>query len=204
MNDDFLQNASGAADPPASAVRGEHTLGSSTIYKLCEEVIQLREKNDRQHKMFDQSIAKVRDALQASFNGFAADTQRAYQQLRQEIQGEKKFSLELLTLLLEIHQELDHIMRNQPTDLTNTAAVKGWVDSVAVQSRKVKAALLLHGIHEYDAVLGAPYNPALHERVGGMHKDGMGPLLVAEQREPGYASQQPDFKLVRAKVIVSE
>ena len=34
--------------------------------------------------------------------------------------------------------------------------------------------------------------------------EGMGPLLVAEQRERGYASQQPDFKLVRAKVIVSE
>ena len=37
-----------------------------------------------------------------------------------------------------------------------------------------------------------------------MHKDGLNPNQVAEQREPGYASQQPDFKLVRAKVIVSE
>jgi len=203
MNEDFLQGASGADAPPTGS-RGDHTLGSSTIYRLCEEVIQLREKNDRQHKMFDQAMAKVRDALQASFNGFAADTQRAYQQLRQEIQGEKKFSLALLTLLLEIHQELEHIMNNQPTDLSNPEALKGWIDSVSVQSRKVKAAILQHGIHEYDAVLGAPYNPALHERVGSMHKDGMGPLLVAEQREPGYASQQPDFKLVRAKVIVSE
>jgi GrpE len=202
MNEDFLQGASGA--DATSAPRGEHTLGSSTIYKLCEEVIQLREKNDRQHKMFDQTLAKVRDALQASFNGFAADTQRAYQQLRQEIQGEKKFSLALLTLLLEIHQDLEHIMKNQPADLSNVEASKGWIDSVAVQSRKVKAALLQQGVHEYDAVLGAPYNPALHERVGSMRKDGMGPLLVAEQREPGYASQQPEFKLVRAKVIVSE
>ena len=204
MNDDFLPDAASDADALPLAGRGDHSLGASTIFKLCTEVIQLREKNDRQHKLFDQTLAKVRDALQASFNSFAADTQRAYQQLRQEIQGEKKFSLSLLTLLLEIHQDLDHVMKHQPTDLSNGEALKAWIDSVAVQSRKVKAALLQHGIHEYDAVLGAPYNPALHERVGSMHKDGLGPNQVAEQREPGYASQQPDFKLVRAKVIVSE
>jgi hypothetical protein len=32
----------------------------------------------------------------------------------------------------------------------------------------------------------------------------MGPLLVAQQIEPGYASQQPDFVLRRAKILVSE
>jgi len=202
MNDDLLQGPSGT-EPPLG-IRGEHTLGSSTIYRLCEEVIQLREKNDRQHKFFEQTLAKVREALEGSFNNFAALTQNAYQQLRKEIQGEKKFSLELLMLLLEIHQELEHIMNNRPTDLSNAEAIRGWIESVAVQSRKVKAALLQHGIHEYNAELGTPYNPALHERVGSMRKEGMGPLLVAEQREPGFASQQPDFKLVRAKVIVSE
>jgi molecular chaperone GrpE (heat shock protein) len=202
MNDDFLPGPTGAE--PATTSRGEHTLGSSTIYRLCEEVIQLREKNDRQHKLFDQTLTKVRSDLQASFNSFAADTQRAYQQLRQDIQGEKKFSLALLQMLLEFYQDLEHIMNNRPADLANAEAVAGWAESVAVQTRKVQSALQQLGIKEYDADLGAPYNPALHERVGSMRKEGMGPLLVAEQRERGYASQQPDFKLVRAKVIVSE
>src|SRR3954466_10743314 len=106
MNDDFLQGASGA-DAPAGT-RGEHTLGSSTIYRLCEEVIQLREKNDRQHKFFEQTLAKVREAREGSFDNVTRITQKAYQDLRKEIQGEKKFSLELLMLLLEIHQELEH------------------------------------------------------------------------------------------------
>ena len=66
------------------------------------------------------------------------------------------------------------------------------------------AALERLGIHPYDAVIGSAYNPALHERVGSMRMEGMGPLLVAEQRERGYASQQPDFVLRRPKVIVSE
>jgi molecular chaperone GrpE (heat shock protein) len=202
MNDDLLQGPPGAESPLTG--RGEQTLGSSTIYRLCEEVIQLREKNDRQHKIFDQTMVKIKDELKGLFDLFAKETQKAYVQLKTEVQGEKRFSLGLLTLLLEIHMDLDHIMRNQPADVTNTEAVQGWIDSVAVQSRKVKALLLQHGIHEYNAVLGSPYNPALHERVGSMRKDGMGPLLIAEQREPGYASQQPDFKIVRAKVIVSE
>jgi hypothetical protein len=202
MNDDLLPGPSGAELPLGT--RGEQTLGSSTIFRLCEEVIQLRERNDRQHKDFGRTMLAVKDELKASFNEFARLTQNAYVQLKQEVQGEKRFSLGLLTLLLELHQELEHIMKNQPSDLSNAEAVRGWIDSVAVQSRKVKALLLQHGVHEYNAVLGSPYNPALHERVGSMRKDGMGPLLIAEQREPGYASQQPDFKLVRAKVIVSE
>jgi hypothetical protein len=68
----------------------------------------------------------------------------------------------------------------------------------------VQAALLRHGIHPYNAVIGSPYNPALHERVGSKCMEGMGPLLVAEQQESGLASQQPEFILRRPKVIVSE
>ena len=67
-----------------------------------------------------------------------------------------------------------------------------------------KIALLRHGLHPYDAVISSPYNPALHERVGSARVEGMGPLLVAEQKERGYASQQPEFVLRRPKVIVSE
>src|SRR6266446_6027555 len=96
------------ASSPAPA-RGNSTLGASSIYRLCEELIALRETNSRQHKLFEQTLSKTRDALQATFNAFAADTQRAYQQLRQEIHGEKRVSLALLNELLDLYCDLDHI-----------------------------------------------------------------------------------------------
>ncbi len=77
-------------------------------------------------------------------------------------------------------------------------------EAVEIQGRVLARALARHGIHPYDAVIGAPYNPALHERVGSKRMEGMDALRVAEQRERGYASQQPEFVLRRPKVIVSE
>jgi hypothetical protein len=44
----------------------------------------------------------------------------------------------------------------------------------------------------------------LHERVGSRRVEGMDALRVADQRERGYASQQPEFILRRPKVIVTE
>jgi molecular chaperone GrpE (heat shock protein) len=87
---------------------------------------------------------------------------------------------------------------------TDEDAFARWAEAVEVEARKVQAALLRHGIHPYNAVIGSPYNPALHERVGSKRMEGMGPLLVAEQQESGWASQQPEFILRRPKVIVSE
>jgi molecular chaperone GrpE (heat shock protein) len=188
-----------------AAPRDDNTLGSSTLHELCAEMIRLREKNDRQHKLFDQTLTKVREALQSSFNSFAADTQRAYQQLRQEMQGEKKFSLGILTTLLEIGQELEHLRAiGETLDPTKPESVKGYLDGIAVQSRKVQASLKQVGIVPYEPQPGTPYNPALHERVGSARFEGIPPLMVGRTAEPGFASQQPDFKLVRAKVIVSE
>jgi molecular chaperone GrpE (heat shock protein) len=201
MNDDFLSRAPGAE--PQAPPREDHTLGSSTIYRLCEEVIALREMNNRQHKLFDQTLAKTRDELQASFNGFAKSTQDAYQQLRRETHGEKRVSMALLNELLEVSQDLQEICSHRPA-LEDRDALLRWVEAVEVESRKVQAALLRHGIHPYDAVISSPYNPAIHERVGSKRVEGMGPLLVAEQKERGYASQQPEFVLRRPKVIVSE
>jgi hypothetical protein len=202
------------APPSHEEKRDEHTIGSSSIYRLCEEIIALREINNRQHKMFEQTLAKTRDAVQASFNSFAADTQKAYQQLRQEFHGEKRISLALLNELVEIAFEMQHIVVARPPDAETRAlhevsgsganAFTRWADAVEIQARKVQAALLRHGIHPYDAVIGSPYNPALHERVGSKRMEGMGPLLVAEQKESGWASQQPEFVLRRPKVIVSE
>ncbi len=200
MNDDFLAGAPGAELP---ADRSPDTLGSSTIYKLCEEVIALREYDKRQLRSVEQTLNKVRDELKTSFNSFAADTQRAYQQLRQETHGEKRVSLALLNELLEIAHDLQDIVAARPK-VDDPEAVARWIEAVEVESRKVDAAIIKQGVQPYDAVISAPYNPALHERVGSRRVEGMGPLLVAEQRERGYASQQPEFVLRRPKVIVSE
>ncbi len=104
---------------------------------------------------------------------------------------------------MEIAFDLQHIASARPPEEKPESFAR-WADSIQVESRKVEAALLRHGIHPYHAVIGSPYNPALHERVGSKPMEGMGPLLVAEQQEPGLASQQPEFVLRRPKVIVSE
>src|SRR5437667_12663098 len=104
MNDDFKLPLSAPIDPELP------TMGMSSVYRLFEAFIALREKNERQHKLFEQTLNRARDSLQSSFNTFAADTQKAYQQLRQDVVGEKKFSLALLNELLDQAIELDHIL----------------------------------------------------------------------------------------------
>jgi molecular chaperone GrpE (heat shock protein) len=201
MNDDYLRSP--GAEPGSAPQQENHTLGSSTIYRLCEEVIQLREKNRAEHKFFEQSLAKTRDEMKASFNKFAADTHEEYQRLRQQVNGEKKLAVALLNELLEVNFDLSHILISRPRP-DDPEAVARWIEAVEIQSRKVEAALLRHGIQPYDAVIGSAYDPRLHERVASARAEGMGPLLVAEQRERGYASATPDFVLRRPKVIVSE
>jgi molecular chaperone GrpE (heat shock protein) len=208
MNDDLSTGAIGretttAGPAPDRQAREQQTLGTSTIYRLCEEVISLRERNNRQHQEFERRMNAVRDELKSSFNTFAADTQRAYQQLRQETHGEKRVSMALLNELLEVGMDLEHIVAARPP-LDDPDALRRWAEAIEVESRKVNAALLRHGIHPYDAVIATPYDPKYHERVGSKRMEGMGPNLVAEQRERGYASQQPEFVLRRPKVIVSE
>src|SRR5260370_2558359 len=109
----------------------------------------------------------------------------------------------LLNELLEWGRDLEHIVSAKPA-AGDAEGLARWVEVVEVEGRKVQAALQRHGIHPYDAVISAPYNPALHERVGSTRVEGMGPNLVAEQRERGYASQQPEFVLRRPKVVLSE
>jgi molecular chaperone GrpE (heat shock protein) len=201
MNDDFKNPLTLSSDPEAP------TLGMSSVYRLFEAFIGLREKNERQHKLFEQTLNRARDALQSSFNTFAAETQKAYQQMRQEMVGEKKFSLSLLNELLDLAIELDHIVAARP-GLAGTSpeaqAAHRWMEAVEIQNRKVQEALRKFGVHPYDAVVGAAYNPALHERVGSKRLEGMDGLRVAEQTQRGYASQQPEFILRRPKVFVTE
>jgi molecular chaperone GrpE (heat shock protein) len=199
MNDPLL--------PPSDLpVNGDtdDTLTSSMMSRLITEVIKLRESVNRNSTNLEKNQNRTRTELQTSFNSFAADTQRAYQQLRQEIQGEKKFSMALLTALLELGQELGHLMDRRPAVSDSAEKVDGWIEAIGVQTRKVQAILKQHGIVEYQVQPGEPYNPALHERVGSERVEGLPPLMVGRQTEPGFASQLPDFKLVRAKVIVSE
>jgi hypothetical protein len=201
MNDDLKTYPSPATEPE------QPTLGMSSVYRLFEAFIGMREKNERQHKLFEQTLTRTRDALQSNFNSFAAETQKAFQALRQEIHGEKRFSLALLNELLDLAVELDHIVRSRPRITwygDEVVSVNRWMDSIEVQNRRIQEALRTFSIHPYDAVIGSAYNPALHERIGSRRVEGMGPLLVAEQQERGWASQQPEFILRRPKVIVSD
>ncbi|MBI3411239.1 MAG: nucleotide exchange factor GrpE [Planctomycetes bacterium] len=200
MNDEFKTLASAVeSDAP--------TQGMSSIYRLFEAFIGLREKNERQHKLFEQTLNRARDSLQGSFNTFAADTQKAYQQLKQDVQGEKRFSLTLLNELLDFAIELDHILASRPAlPISGPEADpwQRWLEALQIQNRKVQEALGKFGINAYDAVVGSPYNPALHERVGSKRVEGMDGLRVGEQIQRGYASQQPEFVLRRPKVLVTE
>jgi hypothetical protein len=194
-------------DPTDSPTPGADAPGAPatpTLLRLCAELIALRERNDRQHKVFEQALAQVRDDLQARFGQFAADTHHAYQRLRDELTGEKRHSLALLNALVELALDLEKVIAARPPLDGCPPAVLGWAEGVAVAARKAQAVLAQVGIHRYDAIVGSAYQPALHERVGGRRLEGLEPLRVAAQVEPGYASQQPDFVLRRAKVLISE
>jgi molecular chaperone GrpE (heat shock protein) len=179
------------------------TLSASSLYRMCEELIALREMNGRQHQLFTKALNQTREDLRGSFNSFAADTQRAYQQLRQETVGDRRFAMGLLNDLLDLSTELGYIVASRPKP-DDAEAVARWMEALEVESRKTEALVKRHGIHPFDAVIGSPYNPALHERVGGKTLEGMDAQRVAEQTERGYASQMPEFVLRRPKVIVSE
>jgi molecular chaperone GrpE (heat shock protein) len=201
MNDDFKISLTAASDPELP------TMGMSSVYRLFEAFIALREKNERQHKLFEQTLNRARDGLQSSFNSFAGDTQKAYQQLRQDILGEKKFSLMLLNVLLDLGIEMNHILDSKPKHMPAGAegeTLQAWIKSLEVENRKIWDDIRKFGIHPYEAPLGTPYNPALHERVGSARVDGLPALMIAETKEKGYASQQPEFILRRPKVIVTE
>src|ERR1700740_2384334 len=112
MNDDFATETPRPLGPAAN--NEPLTQGMSSLYKLFEAFIALREKNERQHRLFEQSLTKARDSLQDSFNSFAGATQSAYQQLRRELSGEKRAALALLNELLEISLDLEHILAARP------------------------------------------------------------------------------------------
>ena len=181
--------------------RTSRSVAPSTIQRLCEEMIALRETTGRQLKFFETSLRQAREESATSFTNFVTETTRAYQQMRHELHGEKRHALALQSELLEVALDLARILAAKPAAASDLPA---WSESVAVLARKVEAMMIRLGILPYNAVIGSAYNPALHERVGNKRVEGMGPLLIAEQIEPGYASQQPEFVLRRPKVLISE
>jgi molecular chaperone GrpE (heat shock protein) len=182
---------------------GESNAPEATLRRICAELIALRERTDRQHRLFEQTLSQTRDDLQSRFDKFAVDTQQAYQRLREELTGEKRHSLALLGALTDLTVDLQKIASACPPLPTGSQSA-AWADGVAGTARRAETILAQFGVHRYDAVIGSGYQPALHERVGSRPIEGMGPLLVAQQVEPGYASAQPDFVLRRAKVLISE
>lgn len=174
--------------------------GPATLHRLCEELIVLREHNTRQHKLFERALAEAREGMMAGFQQFAADTTRAYQQLREEQAGERRVSIALGGELVDLTLDLDRLTAGRP-DASDAEAVARWAEAVAVAARKAQAGLARLGIVRFDAVVGEPYNPALHERVGD--KSGGEPGRIAEQVEPGFAGQVPGLVLRRPKVLVS-
>jgi len=177
--------------------------GTPTLERLCAEMIALRERNDRQHKLFDQSLSQTRSDLDDKLKTFTADIQHAYQQLRDELTGEKRHSLALASMLLDLELDLERLASSRPP-----AAVGGpeqaWGEGVAIAARKAQATLSQLGIHRFDAQFGDDYRPGQHERIGTERVEGLSPDRIARQLEPGFASSAPDFVLRRAKVMISE
>lgn len=163
-----------------------------TLRRVCSELIALRERTDRQHRLFEQALSQNRADVGARFERFAADIREAFQRLREELTGEKRYSLSLLNALTDL-----------ALDLQRVAAAEG-TETVAVAARRAEALLTQFGVHRYDAIVGSAYQPSLHERVGCQRVDGLAPLQVARQVEPGYASRLPDFVIRRAKVLIGE
>jgi molecular chaperone GrpE (heat shock protein) len=181
-----------SSNPPFAGPPGSGSPHEPTLRRVCTELINLRERTDRQHKLFEQALSQVRDDLQTRFDRFAADVQQAYQRLKEDLTGEKRVSLALLNALVDV-----------AIDLGKSAAA-GGSDAVAVAARRADAVLAQFGVQRYDAEIGSTYQARLHERVGTRAVQGLAPGQVAQQIEPGYTSRQGDFTPRRAKVLVSE
>src|SRR3954447_12444964 len=86
-----------------------------TLRRVCAELIALRERTDRQHRLFEQTLSQTRDDLRAGFGQFAADTQHAYQRLRDELTGEKRLSLALLNALADLAMDVQKVAAARPS-----------------------------------------------------------------------------------------
>ena len=87
MNDEF----SGLSDQATSTrQRLAESVGSSTLLRLLDAMINLGERNKAEHKLFASELRAARDAVKDNYNSFAGDMQKAFQQMRKEFHGEKR------------------------------------------------------------------------------------------------------------------
>src|SRR3954452_9011039 len=110
---------------------------SSPLIRLCEELIALRERTDRQHKFFEAELAHTREELQGRFDHFASDVQSAYQRLREELTSEKRLTLTLLNTLIDQALDFERLARS------------GGSDAVGVAARAARDALAHFGVHHF-------------------------------------------------------
>ncbi|MFL5327534.1 MAG: nucleotide exchange factor GrpE [Gemmataceae bacterium] len=162
------------------------------LVRLAAELIALRERTDRQHKIFEQELSRTRDELGERFTRFIADVQSAYQQLRDELTGEKRFALMVLNELLDRTLDLERLV----------AASPGGAAEVSLHA--AREALARFGVNRFAPERGDHYRPELHERVGTEKADGLPPDRILRVMEPGYAAGGPERLLRRALVIISE
>src|SRR5436190_1029766 len=73
MNEQEKLDSTPSSVPSPQSSPTEHTPWSSTIYRLCEELIALRETNHRQHRMFEQAMLQHRDSLHERIGGRKQD-----------------------------------------------------------------------------------------------------------------------------------
>ena len=162
------------------------------LVRLAAELIALRERTDRQHKLFEADLSRTREELGERFARFTADIQAAYQQLRDELTGEKRFALAVLNELLERTLDLERLAGTNPND------------PVAVSLRAARESLARFGVTRYEPHFADAYRPELHERAGSERVEGLAPDRIAKVLEAGYAVGSPDRLLRRARVIISE
>src|SRR3954465_1844080 len=151
---------------------------ASPLVRVAEELIALRERTDRQHQLFEQALADLREHFADRWSRFATDAQAAYQQLRDELTGRERLETALLNALVDRVLDLERL------------AASGT--DVAVALRAALDALTKFGVERFAPAIGERYDPSRHERLGG---DGE---TIAKVEEPGFTAG--GHLLRRAKV----
>jgi molecular chaperone GrpE (heat shock protein) len=162
------------------------------IARLTAAVLNLREESVNSQQHIEQELARTRASLEERFARLAADTQSAYQSLRDELTGENRFGLALLNALVEQTLDLERLADSDPNP------------GLHVALRAARESLARFGVTRYAPESGEQYRPDWHECVGREPANGLQTGRILRVIEPGYAAGGPERLVRRAKVIVSE
>ncbi|MDQ2961090.1 MAG: nucleotide exchange factor GrpE [Candidatus Dormibacteraeota bacterium] len=111
----------------------------------------------------------------------AADFENFRRRKSQEIVDRSRFASEdaaraLLPVLDNLHRAVDHAETAEPADLIN---------GLRLVVREFEAALATLGVTAIDAV-GQPFDPSLHEAIGGEEADDVAVDTVSDELQSGY------------------